>query len=86
MLIGIYEQDETGKSLVEWMRDDWRIFSHESMDNAHAKELLGEILDDGEIVRKKFSPSETYQSEGLARWETLRDELMYHNMDEPPET
>lgn len=79
MLIGIYEQDDNGKSLVEWMKEDWRIFSHESMDNAHAKELLGEILNDGEIVRKKFSPSETYKSEGLARWETLRDELMYNN-------
>jgi len=79
MLIGIYEQDDDGKSLVEWMKDDWRIFSHESMDNAHAKELLGEILDNGEIVRKKFSPSDTYKSEGLARWETLRDELMYNN-------
>lgn len=79
MLIGVYEQDENGKSLVEWMKTDWRLFSHASMDNAHAKELLGEILDNGEIVRKKFSPSETYKSEGLARWETLRDELMYNN-------
>lgn len=79
MLIGIYEQDDDGKSLVEWMKEDWRIFSHDSMDNAHAKELLGEILNNGEIVRKKFSPSETYKSEGLARWETLRDELMYNN-------
>ncbi len=79
MLIGIYEQDDGGKSLVEWMKDDWRIFSHESMDNARANELLGEILDNGEIVRKKFSPSDTYRSEGLARWETLRDELMYNN-------
>jgi hypothetical protein len=49
------------------------------MDIAHAKELLGEILDDGEIVRKNFSPSATYKSEGLVRWETLRDELMYKN-------
>jgi hypothetical protein len=78
ILISVYEQDENGKSLVEWMKEDWRLFSHTSMDNAHAKELLGEILD-GEIVCKKFSPSETYKSEGLARWETLRDELMYNN-------
>ncbi len=79
MLIGIYEQDIAGKSLVEWMKDDWQLFSHKSMDNAHAKELLAEILNDGDIVRKKFSPSNTYKSEGLARWETLRDELMYNN-------
>lgn len=45
----------------------------------HAKELLGEILDDGEIVRRSFAPSPSYVSEGLARWETLRDEMMYAN-------
>jgi hypothetical protein len=49
------------------------------MDNAHAKELLAEVLDDGDIVRETFSPSATYHSEGLVRWETLRDELMYKN-------
>lgn len=79
MLIGVYEHDENGKTLVEWMKEDWRLFSHDSMDIAHAKELLGEILDDGEIIRRRFSPSETYKSEGLARWETLRDELMHKN-------
>ncbi|MHB1479401.1 MAG: RES family NAD+ phosphorylase [Acidithiobacillus ferrooxidans] len=77
MLVSVYEPDLTGKPLVEWMKDDWHIFPH--MDAAHAKELLGEILDDGEVVRKTFSPSATYKSEGLARWETLRDELMYKN-------
>jgi len=79
MLISIYEPDPEGKTLVEWMKEDWQLFSHDFMDVAHAKELLSEILDDGDIVRKTFSPSATYKSEGLVRWETLRDELMYKN-------
>lgn len=79
MLIGIYEPDPNGKTLVEWMKEDWQLFSHPLMDVAHAKELLSEILDNGDIVRKTFSPSATYKSEGLVRWETLRDELMYKN-------
>lgn len=79
LLISIYEPDPAGKPLVEWLKGDWGLFSHSSMDIAHAKELLGEILDDGDIVRKPFSPSSTYKSEALARWETLRDELMYKN-------
>lgn len=79
MLISIYEPDPLGKTLVEWMKEDWQLFSHPCMDVAHAKELLSEILDDGDIVRKTFSPSTTYKSEGLIRWETLRDELMYKN-------
>ncbi|BAS01103.1 hypothetical protein BV133_3509 [Blastochloris viridis] len=61
------------------MKDDWQLFNHPAMDVAHAKELLGEILDNGEIVRRPFAPSPSYISEGLAQWETLRDELMYRN-------
>lgn len=79
MLISVYELEPNGKPLVEWMKDDWQLFSHPRMDVAHAKELLSEILDNGDIVRKAFSPSTSYISEGLVRWETLRDELMYKN-------
>lgn len=79
VLTSIYEPDPGGKSLVEWMKSDWHLFSHPRMDFAHAKELLSEILDDGEIVRKKFSPAEKYISVGLAQWDTLRDELLYKN-------
>lgn len=79
MLISIYEPDPDGKSLVEWLKEDWRLFAHPRMDIAHAKELLSEILDDGDVVRQSFSPSVAYKSEGLVRWETLRDELMYKN-------
>ncbi|MGO6676591.1 RES family NAD+ phosphorylase [Rhizobium leguminosarum] len=78
-LVNVYEPSEDGKSLVEWMKDDWQLFSHPSMDIAHAKELLGEILDDGEIVRRRFAPSASYISEGLAQWDKLRDEMMYAN-------
>lgn len=79
MLISIYEPDPDGKSLVEWMKTDWQLFSHPRMDSPRAKELLAEILDDGDIVRKPFSPSAAFKSEGLARWEMLRDELMFRN-------
>lgn len=79
MLISVYEPNPVGKTLVEWMKEDWQLFTHAKMDVAHAKELLGEILDDGQIVRQTFVPSTEYQSEALARWENLRDELMYRN-------
>lgn len=79
LLVNVYEPNEDGKSLVEWMKEDWLLFSHSRMDIAHAKELLGEILNDGEIVRRRFVPSESYISEGLAQWDKLRDEMMYGN-------
>ncbi|MCH8179931.1 MAG: RES family NAD+ phosphorylase [Proteobacteria bacterium] len=79
LLIEVYEPDPHGKKLVEWLKEDWRLFDHPSMDVAHAKELLSEILDDGDLVRRDFSPSGIHASEGLAQWDSLRDELMYRN-------
>ncbi|RYG11014.1 MAG: RES domain-containing protein, partial [Burkholderiales bacterium] len=79
LLVSVYEPNPAGKTLVDWLKADWDLFSHPAMDAAHAKELLSDILDDGEIVRQKFSPSAVYHSEALARWETLRDELMWKN-------
>lgn len=79
LLISVYKHDPAGQTLIDWLKADWDLFSHQAMDVAHAKELLSDILDDGDIVRKKFSPSAAYHSEALARWETLRDELMWKN-------
>lgn len=77
MLISIYEIDPDGKPLVEWMKEDWRLFP--KLDAANAKILLADILDNGDIVRRTFSPSQTFTSKGLAQWTTLRDELRYKN-------
>jgi hypothetical protein len=79
LLINVYEPDPDGKLLAEWMKEDWQLFTHQRMDTTRANELLGGILDDSDIVQRTFSPSATYKSEGLIRWETLRDELMYKN-------
>lgn len=78
-LISVYESHDGGEPLIGWLKTDWHLFSHPSMDAAHAKELLADILDDGEIVRGKFIPSPSYKSEALMQWETLRDEMMYQN-------
>jgi hypothetical protein len=49
------------------------------MDDSRAKDLLAEILDDGEIVREKFLPTAIDATNRLIEWEKLRDELMYKN-------
>lgn len=79
MLVSIYEPDPEGRSLVECLKADWQLFDHPSMDNARVQILLGEILDDGEIVRRKFAPSTRHENKGLAQWGTLRDELLTKN-------
>lgn len=79
LVVNVYERSDGGQSLAEWMKEDWQLFSHPAMNIAHTKELLADILDDGEIVRASFVPSPSYKSEGLVQWETLRDEMMYRN-------
>jgi RES domain-containing protein len=79
LVIGVYTPDATGKTLVEWLKEDWAMFSHVCMDLAHAKELLADILDDGDIVRALFTASLQSKSEALVHWEQLRTELMHTN-------
>ena len=57
VLIDIYQPDENGKLLIEWLKEDWLLFDHPKLDKACANALLSEILDDGEIVHRKFVPS-----------------------------
>lgn len=77
MLTSIYEFNPEGRLLVEWLKEDWSLFPN--LDHANAKSLLAEIMDDVDIVRKTFTPSLAFKSDGLVAWETLRDELMYKN-------
>lgn len=79
LVVNIYRRDNEGKSLVEWFKDDWAMFDHPRMDIAHAKELLADILDDGDIVRQKFLPSDSCLTDRLDWWRKLRSELMYEN-------
>ena len=79
LLANVYELSGDGKSLVEWMKEDWALFSHPSMDVAHAKELLERFGMMVDIVRRPFAPSSSYSSDGLIQWERLRDEMMYKN-------
>ncbi|WP_413451132.1 RES family NAD+ phosphorylase [Georgenia phoenicis] len=86
MVLDCYVPDESGWSLPSLLAQDWRLFDHPTMDEAHAKELLADILDDGEIVRRAFSPVDLPLHETPQRWEHLRDEMMHRNrwfLDEP---
>lgn len=78
-LVTIYEESDDGRTLVEWFGDDWNLFNGARLDEAAAVRLLGEILNNGEITRALFRPSERFSGDGLARWERLRQELMYVN-------
>ncbi|HWM68734.1 MAG TPA: RES family NAD+ phosphorylase [Steroidobacteraceae bacterium] len=79
LLIEAYRPDPAGRLLVHWFREDWGLFEHERMDDLRAKDLLAEILDDGDIVRQKYVPAQDGGINPLGDWQKLRDELMYQN-------
>lgn len=86
MVVDCYVADGEGRSLAALLAEDWRLFDHPAMDEAHAKELLSEILDDGEIVRQSFVPIDLLIEVTPQRWDDLRDEMMHRNrwfLDEP---
>lgn len=75
-LCTIYSSSTDGKVLVDWLIEDWKLFS---IDRATANNLLVEILDNGERVRELVQPSPVCDSENLDRWTQLRDELRGRN-------
>lgn len=79
LVVGIYEPDPQGKLLVDWFKEDWHLFQNPNLEELAPRSLLAEILNDGEIVRRPFSPSAAFVSDKLNRWEKLRNELMYEN-------
>jgi len=79
LLMNVYEIDDSGKPLVQWLKEDWALFTHSQMDDANANALLGDILDDGQLVRQNFIPSRRYESDRLGSWKELRIELMHEN-------
>ena len=79
LTINAYSRSDTGETLLELLKKDWGIFQHPVMDLAHSNELLADILDDGDIVRELFVPSDNSYSNKLNLWEMLRSELMYEN-------
>ncbi|WP_339864860.1 RES family NAD+ phosphorylase [Paremcibacter congregatus] len=76
-LISIYRISEAGKTIAEWLKEDWLLFP--KMDPANAMLLLVEVLDDGNITRHKFSPNTDHETISLDAWNAFRTELMHQN-------
>ncbi len=78
-LINAYNTADDGLPLVELLNTDWLLFNEDISTSAQAHQLLGEILNDGEIIRKRFSPTYSPDGSGLEVWELFKNELMYEN-------
>lgn len=78
-VIGAYEPDDGGKTLVEWLSSDWALFPSDKISAPLAAELLANVLDDADIVKQRFAPIPYSGANHRERWEKLRVELMHRN-------
>lgn len=76
----IYSPKEKGRPLVDCVQEDWKIFNVARLGQQGPRSLLGDILDDAELVRRPFAVSEQFERPGMDMlWEKLRDELIVRN-------
>ncbi|NMH66232.1 RES domain-containing protein [Shewanella salipaludis] len=78
-LVDAYILDENGKTLVDCFRDDWFLFSSSKMNSQAMQVLLGEILDDANVVRKLYSLPISPSDTTLKVWEEFKEELKHSN-------
>ncbi len=79
MVTGIYVPEDEGACLLDLLQQDWALFDLNQIDSAKATLLLAEILDDPEVIRKKFVPIAVSHSDTLDRWHEVRTELKHRN-------
>lgn len=85
-VLSIYETDssEDGKTIVEWLKKDWGMFTTKH-DHSNASVLVSSILDDPELIRKKFKPVHPPTLDRIGLWRRFRDELIHENRFFPKE-
>ncbi|ROR83209.1 RES domain-containing protein [Plantibacter flavus] len=85
-LMATYEVDEEGDPIVQLLQEEWRLFEGSGLNAAQAKELLSDVLDDGQRVRLTYRAIQHPSGGHLRDWEDLRGEMMHRNrwfLDEP---
>jgi hypothetical protein len=75
----IYSESDSSeaKLLVLWFKEDWQIFS--SLTQIQAQSLLGEVLNDGEVVRKTHAPRIVQERAAVEKWQSFREEIIWKN-------
>lgn len=76
LVCDIYEEQEDGEQLVDWLIKDWELFT---VERNGATALLVEILGNAERIQRKYQPSAMCATDSLGAWESLRDELRTRN-------
>lgn len=77
-IIDSYIEDPTGRRLVDCLIADWDLFK--GINAKTAQVLLTDILDDGNIVRRKFVlPSISSEESDSVSWTAFKEEIKHDN-------
>lgn len=77
-IIDCYVEDKNGQRLVDCLINDWDLFKGINVKTAQV--LLTDILDDGNIVRKKFAlPPVSTDKKNSVKWAMFKDEIKHDN-------
>jgi|SRR5690554_39223 len=78
-LVEVYKPSDKGKKLVEYLREDWKLFENPSLNPQNALELIDTILGDKKLAQSICTPDDRFKSEGISRWEAFKNEIMHEN-------
>lgn len=78
-LVDTYTLSEQGKFLVQCLMDDWRIFDTDKMNMPTIQALLGDILDDANIIKRKYTLPTSSDDTALEKWNEFKEELKHSN-------
>lgn len=69
VLMATYEVSQVdGRPIVDLLKEEWNLFHGSGLSDSSAKELLSDVLDDGEAVRKLYNPVLRPESGSLQLW------------------
>ena len=74
-IFDLYEEVDTGKSIIELLNNDWKLFIH--LDDVVAQLLLEHILEVN--FNKRYQAKENGNIERILHWQEFKDELKHDN-------
>ncbi len=76
-LLDLYEKNEKGKHLNEFLQKDWGIFSIKS--NSIQRRLLKAITGNQDLFKSKYLARYSKEQKNIKQWEHFREELKHNN-------
>lgn len=75
----MYKPSNKGKTLLEYLKDDWKLFENPNLNQKDASELINAIMGANQLAQSKCTPDAKFKGEGVNRWKGFKNEIMHEN-------